>query len=82
MTSFQRWVAARTEHELIATFGEAKLVRDMSGRLELKDGSEEDRQQVRLWARMFLTRADHQRPPVVSERYPGHALGHDTPIGH
>jgi hypothetical protein len=51
----------------LATFGDAQLVRDTSGRLELKGGSEEDRQQARLWARMFLTRASHQRPPVVSE---------------
>ena len=56
MTSFQRRVAARTEHELVATFGEAQLVRDTSGRFELKGGSEEDRQQARLWARMFLRR--------------------------
>jgi len=39
MTSFQRRVAARTEHELIATFGDAQLVRDVSGKLELKGGS-------------------------------------------
>jgi hypothetical protein len=67
---------------VIATFGDSKLVRDMSGRLELKGGNKEDRQQARLWVRMFLTRADDQRSPVVSERYPGHALGRYTPIGH
>ena len=82
MTSFQRRVAARrTEHELIATFGDAQLVRDTSGRMELKGGSEEDRQQARLWARTFLTRAYHQRSPVVSERQAGDALGDDTPVG-
>lgn len=58
MTSFQRRIAARTEQELIATFGDAQLVRDMSGKLELRGGNEQDRQQARLWARMFLTRAN------------------------
>jgi hypothetical protein len=65
MTSFQRRVAARTEHELIATFGDAQLVRDMSGRLELKGGTAVDREQARWWIETFLPRASDSRAPAV-----------------
>ena len=56
MTSFQRRVASqRPEHELIATFGDAELMRDMSGKLELKGGTAADREQARCWIETFLT---------------------------
>lgn len=52
-TRMQSDYAVRKEEELVATFGEAQLFRDRSGRLRLKGGSEEEREQARRWFRMF-----------------------------
>ena len=42
------------EEELIAQFGEARLVKRLDGKLEMKDGSEEDRAEARKWVAAFL----------------------------
>jgi hypothetical protein len=44
----------KDEGEAIAIFGEAKLVKYLDGKLELKGGSKEDRQAAREWISMFL----------------------------
>ena len=42
------------EEELIAQFGEARLVKLLDGTLELKGGSEEDRAEAQEWVAAFL----------------------------
>lgn len=65
MTSFQRRVAARTELELIATFGGAQLVRDMSGKFEPRGGTSDDRERANWWIKTFLTHASNAQAPTV-----------------
>ena len=40
--------------ELVALFGEAKIVRHLDGTLDIGGGSEEDHRQAQEWAQMFL----------------------------
>ncbi len=40
--------------ETIATFGKARIVKSLDGKLSLVDGSEADRKEAREWAAMFL----------------------------
>ena len=47
----------RDDGELIASQGEARLVRHLNGRYELRGGTPYDRQQVREWCSMFLHEA-------------------------
>jgi hypothetical protein len=44
----------REEGELIACFGQARLMRRVSGRVELVGGSREDRGAAREWISMFF----------------------------
>jgi hypothetical protein len=39
---------------VIATFGEANLVKDLDGRVQLVGGSPQDQQSARAWAARFL----------------------------
>jgi hypothetical protein len=43
----------REEGEVIAFFGEAKLVRYLDGKCELRGGSEDDRSAAKEWISMF-----------------------------
>ena len=43
----------RPQEELIAGFGDAKLVKTLDSKIELKGGSVEDRQEAREWMAMF-----------------------------
>lgn len=47
----------RERGELIASWGEAKLLRHLDGHYELRGGSSEDRQAAREWISMFLHEA-------------------------
>ena len=47
----------RDEGELIASWGEARLIRYLDGKLVLKGGSKEDRQTAHEWISMFLNDA-------------------------
>jgi hypothetical protein len=47
----------RERGELIASWGEAELVRHLDGHYELRGGSPEDRQAAREWINMFLHEA-------------------------
>ncbi len=51
-----------SEGELVAFFGQAKLVRRLDSRFELRGGSKEDRITAREWISLFLHEA------VVTER--------------
>ena len=44
----------KDEGEVIASWGEAQLIKYLDGRLELKGGSKEDRIEAREWISMFL----------------------------
>ena len=52
----------KDEGELIASWGEARLISYLGGKLVLKGGSKEDRLEAREWISMFLNDA------VVRER--------------
>jgi len=39
--------------EVVASWGEAKLVKHLDGKLELRGGSKEDRGEAREWISMF-----------------------------
>ena len=64
----QRLLASEINDELIAGFGQAKLVRDANGRLELRGGTDQERAQARWWVETFLTNADDGQTPDVMER--------------
>ncbi|HYG34356.1 MAG TPA: hypothetical protein VEC99_06205 [Clostridia bacterium] len=44
----------KDEGEIIATFGQAKLVKYLDGKLELKGGSNEDRTAAKEWISLFM----------------------------
>ena len=43
---------------MLAIFGQARLIRKLDGRLELRGGSEKDRAAAREWMHTFMRRAD------------------------
>ena len=43
----------KDEGEIIARFGDAKLVRFLDGKMELRGGSNDDRTAAREWMSMF-----------------------------
>lgn len=45
------------DSELIATFGQAKLVKQKNGRFELRGGLPDDRFEAHEWASLFLHEA-------------------------
>jgi hypothetical protein len=47
----------KDEGETIASFGEAKLIKFLDGRLELKGGSKEDRDAAHEWISLFMHEA-------------------------
>ena len=47
----------KDEGELIASWGEARLINYLDGKLVLKGGSKEDRMEAREWISMFLNDA-------------------------
>jgi hypothetical protein len=47
----------RTEAEVIAIFGQARLVKRLDGKLELVGGSADDHAEAREWVSMFLHEA-------------------------
>jgi hypothetical protein len=47
----------RDEGEVMASWGEAQLIKYLDGRLVLKGGSKEDRITAREWISMFLNDA-------------------------
>jgi hypothetical protein len=52
----------KDEGELVASWGEARLIKYLNGKVELKGGSKENRIEAREWISMFLNDA------VVRER--------------
>ena len=47
------WPYFREEGEIIARFGEAKLVKYLNGKYELRGGSPDDRLAAHEWTSMF-----------------------------
>lgn len=43
--------------ETLASFGEARLVKHLSGRIELLGGSPDDRREARHWCSLFMHEA-------------------------
>jgi hypothetical protein len=62
-----RLLPSEADHDLIASFGTARLVRTLAGHLELWGGTEEDRKQARWWVNMFLRRPDDRRKQVAGK---------------
>jgi hypothetical protein len=57
------WPAA-PEFRLIASFGDAQIVKDLSNRLHLRGGSPEDQAGARAWAAQFLSGPLHETRPL------------------
>ena len=49
---------------LIATFGSARLVRNVSGRFELRGGNDHDLVEAREWTALFMPEATFSHRPV------------------
>ena len=47
----------KDEGEVMASWGEARLIKYLNGKLVLKGGSKEDRQAAHEWISMFLNNA-------------------------
>jgi hypothetical protein len=47
----------RDEGELIASWGEARLIKFLDGKVVLKGGAKEDRMEAREWISLFLNDA-------------------------
>ncbi len=51
------WIELREQQELIASFGDAEIVKQhLDGRLEIRGGTEEERARARVWMRQFLVK--------------------------
>ena len=61
MRGIERCLPPPEEHEVLAIFGQARLIRKLDGRLELRGGSEKDRAEAREWMDTFMRRADAGR---------------------
>jgi hypothetical protein len=60
------------EGEVVAAWGEARLIRYLDGKIELRGGSEQDRAEAREWMSLFW-HADNYResPPVIKSHGSG-----------
>ena len=47
----------RERVELIASFGDAQIVKHHDGELEIRGGTEQEKTQARAWIKQFLTQA-------------------------
>ena len=63
------WLQQETEHQVLAIFGDARLVRKLDGRMELRGGSDRDREEAQQWIERFMRPAASQvdRPHVGTE---------------
>jgi hypothetical protein len=52
--------------ETLARFGEARLVKDLSGKIELLGGSPDDRREARQWCSMFMHEAIISPPATMA----------------
>lgn len=59
-TLMRRWVGGKN-WQLVATFGQAQLVRTLEGRWELRGGSPADRGAAREWISLFM----HEAVPAL-----------------
>lgn len=48
-----------SEAELIASFGGAQILKSLSGKLEIRGGTPEERTQAQTWMDTFLTQKPH-----------------------
>ena len=60
----------RPEPELVATFGDARLVEHRDGRFELQGGSRADHAEAREWCALFLHEALLDAAPVPCRSAP------------
>lgn len=61
----------RTEGEVIACFGRARLIRKANSHFEVQGGSAEDHTEAKQWVSLFLHEAAvrYQRPTEASVAY-------------
>jgi len=74
------YLRVRAEGELIASFGEARLVRYLNGKFELRGGTETDRSEAKEWCSLFLhgavfTSSSPRVHPRRLRQSHGHAAG-------
>ena len=48
----------RAQEEVVAAFGQAQLVRSLDGKLELRGGTPEERQQAQEWVSKFWSKGE------------------------
>ena len=63
-----RLLASENDNELMASFGAARLVRTLPGRVEIQGGTEQEVEEARCWVHTFLTPPDDRRLPIIAER--------------
>jgi hypothetical protein len=49
------WFEDLDRVEEIAGFGDARIVKDLKGRIEIRGGTDDERAQAACWMRRFLT---------------------------
>ncbi len=61
------------EGEVVALFGQARVVKSPDGPIEIKGGSVEEQAQVRAWQAIFYPDAStHECPPLITTARPIH----------
>jgi hypothetical protein len=58
------WFTGRDEGEVLAYFGQARLVKKLDGKLELVGGTNEDRTAAREWISLFCHEAVVREEPL------------------
>jgi hypothetical protein len=64
------------EEQLVASFGDARLVRQLDGKMELKGGTPEDHTAAKEWISLFM----HEAVPRVAGRSIPERLGCGTAV--
>jgi len=64
-----------TPVEIVGIFGEARLVRHMSGRYELRGGTPEDAADAREWCSLLTPEIVFAIPPTATKTHQNKRLG-------
>jgi hypothetical protein len=58
----------QTEAEVLAVFGDAKLMKHMNGKVELRGGTAEDQRAAREWVEKFMPQIEATLPRASDRR--------------
>lgn len=48
------WIELREQQQLIASFGGAEIVKNLDGSMEIRGGSQEEKDRAQAWIQRFL----------------------------